>query len=153
MSKLRHSADFVVDRQRFETLSDRRRLARYPSDGNECWLGWWQAGTWRIMTAALRDISQGGAGLSLRLAPPQRSAIWFCPKESGHNAWVEGTVVRVSRPGFIRFVLGCPTDVGLHFREECPWETLRAALFGLGVTREEETVAPPPLPRSGGPSS
>ncbi|MEW4567523.1 PilZ domain-containing protein [Tautonia sp. JC769] len=150
MSKLRHFADFVVDHQQFDNLADRRQRVRHASNGNECWIGWWQEGTWRLVSAALRDISQGGAGLRVRLSPPPRSAIWFRPKDVGQDAWIEGTIVRVSRPGLIRFVMGCPTDIGLYFREECPWETLRAALFGLGTPRKEESVVAPPSPRLGG---
>lgn len=153
MSKLRHFADFVVDHQQVDDIIDRRDQTRYTSNGSECWIGWWQGGTCRIVTAALRDISQSGAGLRIHLAPPQRSAVWFCPKEPGQNAWLEGTVIRVARPGMIRIMMGCPSDVGLHFREECTWETLRAALFGLGVTGKGRKVTPPPLPQSGGASS
>lgn len=149
MSKLRHFADFVVDHQHLDSMIDRRHQTRYASNGSECWIGWWQDGTWRLTTAGLRDISQGGAGLRLHRTPPLRSTIWFCPKEPGQEAWVEGTVVRMSRPGMIRIVLGCPSEIGLRFREECTWETLRAALFGLGNTGKKKRVVPPPLPRLG----
>lgn len=152
MSKLRHFADFVVDHRQVDSLSDRRHQIRYASNGSECWIGWWQDGTWRLMAAALRDISQGGAGLRLHRAPPRRSPIWFCPKEPGQETWVEGTIVRVAHPGILRIVMGYPSDIGLRFREECTWETLRAALFGLGDTSQTGRVVAPPLPRLGGTS-
>ncbi|WP_169973171.1 PilZ domain-containing protein [Tautonia rosea] len=150
MPKLRHFDDYVVDSQQVQKILDRREQTRYASNGSECWIGWWQGGAWRITSAALRDISQSGAGFRIHSAPPQRSAVWFCPKDPGQKAWVEGTVIRVARPGLIRIVMGCPSEVGLRFREDCTWETLRAALFGLGVSREEQKLIPPPLPRSGG---
>lgn len=153
MSKLRHTADFVVDRQRLMSATEERGHARYASNLTECWIGWWKGGHPRIISGKLRDISPNGAGIELRRVPPPGVSVWFCPKRVKTPQWIEGSVARFCQPGRVSALFGTPSIIGLAFRDPCSWDLLRSVMFELNNVPGSVVAGYPPLPRPRGSGS
>ncbi|RUL87346.1 hypothetical protein [Tautonia sociabilis] len=148
MSKLRHRSDFVIANQRAARPADRRAWPRFASVGVRCWMGWWPEGKPRVEQAVVLDVGQGGAAVVSRVAPRRGNLIWIRPVSAMNIGWIEGTVARISGPGWLGVLLGQPAEIGIRFHEVCAWEALRAALFGEeGPTTPE--LQPPTLPGPG----
>ena len=97
---------------------ERRADPRYPSSARAR-LFWREGDVDREAPAELIDISQGGAGLRVRVAPPRSAAVAVRIDGLGFGEAVEAEVVGVE-----------PGRVSVKFRRGCPTELLEAAVSG-----------------------
>ncbi len=102
---------------------DRRTTLRYPSNGL-VHLGWWQIKKFCTRPAQLRNISSGGAMVTVEEASPAQNRVWFCLVGQDKSQWMSAEVLEViSEPegsGLIR----------LRFPDSCLYEVFKSAAWG-----------------------
>jgi hypothetical protein len=122
------------------TDSLRRYSTRYEPTRRDACLSWWEAGAEPEATAIdsespdepeaeqqfalLLDISQTGASIALDRVPRPENGVRLRLEGESLGEWTEAEVVGVTTTA------RGPHLVRLAFRAPCPFETLRAAIFG-----------------------
>ena len=132
MRKSRHQYDRIA--HRYRRLRDRRELPRYEPREARAWLSWRERDGGCVVAAWLLEIGQGGAALTADEAPPPGRQVCVRLAEDAGSDWLPAKVVAVSRRW------RGPHLVRLAFRDDCPWDVFKAALFGVGILDR----APPP---------
>src|SRR4051812_37135064 len=102
---------------------DRRREPRYAPVVDQARLGWWEGEQFRIAVARLRNISSGGAALTVACDAPM-APVWMSVVTPGQKEWVLAKVAGIFK-----------SDEGAHcvrlaFVEPCPRNVIEAAVSG-----------------------
>jgi hypothetical protein len=107
-----------------EGQMDSRGSSRYEAVKSAIYLGWWEEPEFRTCAARLRNLSSGGALVSVAIAPPKGVSLWLCLAKSPPGEWVEVSPVgRTSvRDGHY--------ELRLKFPESCPFELFEVAVLG-----------------------
>ncbi len=118
---------------RGEVPGDRRRSCRYLALHSESQIGWWKDSTFEEKPAKLIDISLHGGLLTTKSKPPVAvgKPIWYRPVGVPNNEWIEGLVVKVTKP-----LLG-QCRLAIRFTTDFRYETFKAIVYGAPV--EEPT--------------
>lgn len=102
---------------------DRRTTHRYPSDCLVS-LGWWQGKEFCTRPAQLRDISSGGAMVTVEEGSPAQSQVWFCLVGQDKPHWMSAEVLEVmSEPEGNH-------SIRLRFPDSCLYEIFKSAVWG-----------------------
>lgn len=109
---------------------DNRCSSRYEAVKSAVYLGWWEDSEFRTTLAVLRNLSQGGALVSVGLSPPDNVGLYLCLAESPPSDWVEVTIVDKNRR------IEGVHEVRLMFPEACPYEIFHVAALGIPPSSE-----------------
>src|SRR4051812_48728059 len=113
---------------------DRRKEPRYAPVVEQARLGWWEGEQFRVAVARLRNISNGGAALTVACDAPV-APVWMSVVTPGSKEWILARVAGVSEAGEGAHC------VRLAFVEPCPRDVFEAAVSGTPAPAPRETKA------------
>ena len=105
---------------------DRRATLRYPSN-RHVRLGWWQVGCFRTIPGLLRNLSSGGASVTVQEADPSPGSVWICLVGDDKAQWVSAEVLEtIDEPEGT-------WSIRLRFPDSCPYEVFKSAALGQAL--------------------
>jgi hypothetical protein len=120
---------------------DRRKEPRYAPVVEQARLGWWEGEQFRVAVARLRNISNGGAALTVACDAPV-APVWMSVVTPGSKHWILARVAGISEAG------DGAHCVRLAFVEPCPTEVFEAAVSGTAAIPVTRETTPPVVRRS-----
>jgi hypothetical protein len=110
--------------------ADRRCSFRYSPTRDLACLGWWEGGQFRTARVQLRNISTGGALVSLGQERQGSGKVWVCLVGQDVSQWVRAEVIGVTADDTRNYL------VRLKFPEGCPYEVFQSAVWGQPIAAE-----------------
>jgi hypothetical protein len=106
-------------------MTESRDSSRYEPVRSAVYLGWWEEPEFRTYPAVLRNLSHGGALVTVGASPVRDRPLYLCLASSPPGDWAEVEVVD-AEPLFEDV-----HQVRLRFAGACPYELFNAAVLGL----------------------
>ncbi len=114
---------------------DRRRSFRYKPTRDAAALGWWEGKHFRTVQVQLRNISTGGALISLGEARPASPKVWLSLVGQDVSQWARAEVVEQTEDEAGTALLR------LAFPETCPYVVFKLAVCGQRKCDEIDSTA------------
>jgi hypothetical protein len=118
--------------------TDRRRSLRYNTPRDLACLGWWERGQFQTTRVQIRNLSTGGAMVSVDQARPVAEKAWICLVGQDVTQWVGAQVTGVTVDESGNHL------VRLAFPECCPYDVFRLAVWGDPVVAADIALLDPP---------
>ncbi len=116
--------------------ADRRVAQRYRATRGRCWVGWHEAGRFRVSAGWILNISVSGGLVALDSPPPTSGSIWIRPDSPAVPDWAEAKVLTLqpSESGFLA--------ARLVFRGTCPYALIKEVAFGKPAAEADRPERP-----------